>query len=146
MSNIASALKDEISRHTRKELRRTTEDLKKAATTHRSSIAELNRRIASLEQSVQRMERILEKAAPPPIPVVSDPQTTVRFSGANLRKLRTRLDLSTAVLASILGVSVQTIYNWEGGQTRPRAGQLANILVLRGMSKKDVHARLVGAN
>ena len=45
MPNIASVLKDEISRISRKEIRRETSSLKKSSTSYRSEIAALKRRV-----------------------------------------------------------------------------------------------------
>jgi len=41
-----------------------------------------------------------------------------------------------------VGVSAQTIYNWETGTSRPRAEQLAVIAAVRKMGKREVKARL----
>jgi DNA-binding transcriptional regulator YiaG len=52
------------------------------------------------------------------------------------------LDLSTVVAAKILGVSPQSVMNWESGKTRPRDSQLDAIAALRKMGKKEVAAKL----
>ena len=53
MSNIASALKEEIARIARKEIRAETEALKKASSRYRAEIADLKRRLAALEQKLK---------------------------------------------------------------------------------------------
>ena len=57
MSNVASVLKEEISRISRKEIRRETSSLKKSSTTHRSEIAALKRRVLELERQLRRVGR-----------------------------------------------------------------------------------------
>jgi len=141
LANIASVLKDEIARVARKELRSETDTLKKSSARYRSDIATLKRRVAELEQQLSRMERLLSKGTAPIKPAV-DSGKTVRFSASGLKKHRERLGLSAPMLATILGVSAQTIYNWETGTTRPNPQQIANIAVLRGMSKREVQSRL----
>ena len=42
----------------------------------------------------------------------------------------------------LIGVTGQTIYNWEGEISRPRKQQLAAIAAVRSMSKKETQARL----
>ena len=54
MSNIASVLKEEISRIARKEIRRETASLKKSSTMYRSEIAALKRRVHELERQLRR--------------------------------------------------------------------------------------------
>ncbi len=43
----------------------------------------------------------------------------------------------------LLGVSAQTVYNWEGEKSRPRQQQMAAIKAVRGMGKREATARLV---
>ena len=47
---------------------------------------------------------------------------------ASRRSLREAAGLSTATLAQILGVTQQTIRNWESGHRVPRGEQLASYL------------------
>jgi hypothetical protein len=53
MPNIATILKEEIARVARKEVRRETTALKKAAATYRSEIAALKRRAAETERQLR---------------------------------------------------------------------------------------------
>jgi len=54
------------------------------------------------------------------------------------KTLRQRLGLTAEAIGILLGVSAQTIYNWEAGNTRPRDEQMVRIVMLRGMGKRDV--------
>jgi len=45
-------------------------------------------------------------------------------------------------LAKLVGVSAQSIYNWEHAVTRPRETQLGTLVALRSLGKKEVRARL----
>lgn len=140
MANLAGILKEEIARHARKEVRAETSSLKKASVRYRADIAALKRRVALLEQQVSKLGRLI---ANPASPVVQQAvKVDVRFSPTGLRKHRERLGLSAPALASLFGVSPQTIYNWETAVTRPSPEQIARIAILRGMSKREVQARL----
>ncbi len=141
MNNLAGILKAELGRQARKEARLETQGLKKASTRHRADIASLKRQIGQLEQNVAKLEKLLAKLTPAE-KLATPKVAAVRFGAKSLRKLRQRLDLSAATLAGILGVSGQTIYNWETGKTRPTEDQIAKIVILRGMSKAEVQARL----
>ncbi|OIR08827.1 helix-turn-helix protein [mine drainage metagenome] len=140
MANVASVLKEEIIRLARKELRSETEKLKKASAQYRSEIAALKRQSAALEQQVSR----LEKSATKNIEVKSSPEeaTKARFTSKGFKTLRKRLGLTAEVIAALLGVSAQTIYNWEAGNSSPRAQQMVRIVMLRGMGKREVEAIL----
>lgn len=140
MPNIASVFKEEITRLIRRQLRGETESLKKASGRYRSEIAALKRRIDALEKQVARLEK---RDAKQPAPTAGEESgTKFRFKPQGVRAQRTRLGLSAADMGTLLGVSAQTIYNWETGASRPRAGQLAAIATVRKMGKREVKARL----
>lgn len=140
MPNIASALKEEIARVARKEIRKETEGLKKASAQFRAEISTLKRRIADLEKVAVRLSRtagIEKKTKADP-----DQAPRVRFSAKGLASLRQRFGLTAADMGALLGVSSQTIYNWEAEKSSPRQKQLEAYATVRGLGKKQVAARL----
>jgi DNA-binding transcriptional regulator YiaG len=141
MANIAALLKQEISRIVRKELKSETELLKKANSRYRSELAEIKRRVASLEQQLKALERNNLRQAPQSAPA-NEAESKFRFRADGLKKHRGRLNLSAPELALILGVSPQTIYNWESGASKPSKDQVAKIAILRKMGKREVQQRL----
>jgi len=140
MPNIASVLKDEILRLARKEVRTATEGLKKAGAAYRSDIASLKRQVATLQKQLARGEK--KRAAGPEQVEPSEDASRIRFSAKRLARQREKLGLSAADMGLLLGVSAQTVYNWEAEKSRPRATQLAAIAALRGIGKRQVKARL----
>ncbi len=138
MANIASVLKEEITRLARKELKSETESLKKASVQYRSEIAALKRRTASLEQQLSRLEKTASRNAV--VQVNPEEGTKARFTAKGFKTLRQRLGLTAEAIGALLGVSAQTIYNWEAGNTCPREQQMVRIVMLRGMGKRDVDA------
>lgn len=64
MANVASALKEEISRISRKEILREIGSLKKSSATYRSEIAALKRRVVTLERQFRQTGKGAETAAP----------------------------------------------------------------------------------
>ena len=140
MPNIASVLKEEIARLVRRQLRGETESLKKASSRYRSEIAALKRRIEALEKQISRLERMVPKKAAPVVD--GESETKLRFKPQGVRAQRTRLELSAREMGALVGVSAQTIYNWEAGTSRPKAEQLAVFAAVRKMGKREVKARL----
>jgi DNA-binding transcriptional regulator YiaG len=140
MSNIGILLKEEISRLARREVRTQTDPAKKAIAQQRRDIAALKRRIAQLDRQVglllrrapgARAETAAKSAAGP-----------LRFSAKGLQSQRGRLELSALDFGKLLGVSAQTIYNWEREKARPRGGQLGKLAALRGIGKREAGERL----
>lgn len=139
MPNIASTLKEEISRLARKELRANTDSLKKAVSTYRSEIAALKGRMQTLERQLAKGSKQprAESAQEP-----EEEGQSLRFRPDGLKKHRQRLGLTAVDVAKILGCSTLSVYNWESGKTRPRAKQLQAIAQLRTMGKKEAAKRL----
>ena len=145
MPNIASLLKQEIARVSRKELRSETEALKKANSHYRGQIAELKRRMQSLEQQVKRLSRggaARAAAAEPAAEGDEEGGRQIRYSAKSLASQRRRLGLSAAALAKLLGVSALSVYKWESGNTRPRQKQIEAIANLRSMGRREAQKRL----
>jgi DNA-binding transcriptional regulator YiaG len=140
MPNIATVLRDEITRLARKELRNHMEGLKKASAQHRRDIAQLKRQVLKLERQVSLLERQTAKKASLAQP--SPDAAPLRFTAKGLRSQRQRLGLSAADYAKLAGVTSRSIYNWEQEIARPRQEQTAVLAALRGIGKKEALARL----
>lgn len=136
MANIATVLKDEIVRLARKEIRSEVNGFKKASVQYRSEIAALKRRIVTLEQQLSRLGKATTQSAD--VKADPDTKTKIRFVAKGFKTLRQRLGLTAEVIGALLDVSAQTIYSWESGKSSPRREQLPKIVMLRGMSKREV--------
>ena len=139
MPNIASLLKVEISRISRREIRSQVEPLRKASAAYRREIAALKRDV----QNLKRQASLLAKRTTKPVESAeANASTPLRFVAKGLRSLRSRLGISAPELASLMGVSAQSIYNWETKKTVPRREQVVTLASLRALGKRDVRARL----
>ena len=65
-----------------------------------------------------------------------------RFSRQGLKCRRERVDLPAADYGRLVGVSAQTIYSWEEGKSKPRDEQLASLVAVRGLGKREAQKRL----
>lgn len=135
MPNIGTVLREEISRLSRRETRSLVDATRKATSQHRRDIAELKRQITQLQRQVKQLSRSggATQQADSPDSVTK----SVRFSAKGLRALRDRLGLSQTDLGTLLGVSSQSVYNWERESTHPREGQLVKLAALRGVGKRQ---------
>ena len=134
MTTLAAALKEEIRRLARKEIKAASQATVKAVAQHRREIAKLKRQLREQEKKIAT----LQKAKPLPQQV----DESVRFSARSVKMQRTRLGLSAADYARLVGVSPLTIYNWENGKSRPRKEQLALLVAVRGVGKREALRRL----
>ena len=161
MATLASALKEEIGRLARKEIRQQT------AGTART-VARCERDIAALKGQIDDLKRKLSSArtqgAPAPTAAkkaASKKAATTkpaakatsgsgkqsargRFSSKGLKANRERLGLSADNYGKLIGVSGLSIYNWEQGKARPRESSIAALNSIRGLGKREAARRLEG--
>jgi DNA-binding transcriptional regulator YiaG len=140
MPNIGALLKQEIARLARRETRAQTQSTRKASAQYRRDIAALKRDVEALKRQVALLERQARKAQPSALPA----SASVRFVAKGLRSQRARLGLSAQDYGRLAGVSAQSIYNWEQGNTSPRPEQVKALAALRGLGKRDAEGRLKG--
>ena len=140
MPNIATALRDEIKRLSRQQSRTEMNPTKKATAVNRRDIAFLKRQVVLLERQVKALMRRTPSTSSAPQPSASG--IKVRFVAKGLRSHRDRLGLSAEGLGKVLGVSAQSVYNWESGKARPRQDQIAKLSQLRKVGKRQVMAFL----
>jgi DNA-binding XRE family transcriptional regulator len=141
MPNVAALLKSEIARVARKEVRAEIEPLRKANTQYRSSIAALNRKVQALEKQLGRAKHEPKAAAGREAADEGDGRG-LRFRQAGFASMRQKLGISAADMGKLIGVTGQSVYSWEAGKSRPRAGQLAAIAAVRKLGKREVMKRL----
>jgi len=147
MPNIASVFKAEISRLARKEMRESSDGLKKTVAAQRTELASLKRRVQTLEALVKRLAKssgtneARSKATARSGAGESD-ATGLRFRPKGMAANRKRLGLSAADFGLLVGATGQSIYAWEAGKAKPRAHALALIAALRGVGKREVEAKL----
>jgi DNA-binding XRE family transcriptional regulator len=139
MPNIGAVLKQEIARLSRREIRSQVESTRKASTQYRRHIAALRRQVAALERQVAMLSRRVRDTPSEP---ASHPGTKLRFVAKGLRSQRARLGLTADEYAKLVGVSAQSVYNWEHGHATPRPAQIAAIAGLRSIGKREARARL----
>lgn len=142
MPNIATALKSEITRLARKELKAHVEPLKKANASCRADIALLKKRVQELERALKRTDRNANAKPRSPAPPSDEVNTPLRFRREGMAKNRQRLGLSAADFGLLVGATGQSIYAWESGKSKPNRKYLAAIAALRGVGKREVSERL----
>lgn len=140
MSNLASTLRDEISRLARKEIRQQVDPLKKSNAQLRRTVASLKSELAELQRTMRFLQtREKRRLEAPPQP---DESKAVRFSPNWLKADRRRLGLSAEDYGRLVGVSSVTIYSWESGKSKPSAQRLAAWAEVRGIGKREARQRL----
>lgn len=143
MTSIHTALKSEIARVARKELKEELTALRKTTASHRAEIAALKRDLRSLRSLVRLNERTIRRAMPEPEAAAEAPRARrASFNAEALAKKRATLGLSQSDMAKLLGASSLSVYKWETGKVQPRTAQLARIVAIQKIGKREAAARL----
>jgi DNA-binding transcriptional regulator YiaG len=137
MPNVATVLKEEICRLARREIKAQVGKTQKAAAQYRRDIAKLKRHVNQQEREI----KLLKKQQGQP-PREEEPLESVRFSARSVKAQRSRLGLSAADYGKLVGVSGLTIFNWEHEKARPRKAQLAALVAVRGIGKREALKKL----
>ena len=144
MSTFAKSFKDEVIRLARKEAKAAVAPIRKPSGANRSALADLKRRVASLEKETRRLAALLAKV---PQPVVAPAAgEKARITGKGMRSLRRHLRLSAAQFGRLLGITAHGVYLWErkNGPLRVRQTTRAAILSIRTLGAREAKARLAG--
>ena len=136
MPKLADVLKDEIRRLARKEIKALTTQTSKTTARYRKDIAELKRQNAVLTRRVAALESGKERQP------ADAGERPVRFSARSVKAQRKRLGLSASSYGRLIGVTGMTIYNWEQGKSRPKDRQLAALVDMRSIGKREAQTRL----
>jgi DNA-binding transcriptional regulator YiaG len=144
MSDIVNALKDVVRRLARKEIRSQVSVTRKTVTQHRRDIARLKKlillqqkKLASLESGGRVSKGAESSSTPSGFTLEGN-----RYSVRSVKAQRRRLKLSAEEFGRLLGVTAQTVYNWEQGKVRPRKSQLTRLVDVRGMGRREALRRL----
>jgi DNA-binding transcriptional regulator YiaG len=141
MPNMAAVFKDEIRRLARREIKAYAGGTKRLVAQSRREIARLKRLV---EEQRKRLAYFTSKnkKGTGAAEIEEDPLAGIRFSSRSVRAQRRRLGLSADDYGALVGVSGLTIYNWEHGKSRPRKSQIAALVAVRGIGKRDAMKRL----
>jgi DNA-binding transcriptional regulator YiaG len=139
MPNIAGVLKEEIRRLAKKEIKVQVGKTQKAAAQYRRDIAMLTRQLGQQDREIKLLKKQGQQGQPE---AEEDELEGVRFSARSVKAQRSRLGLSAADYGKLVGVSGLTIYNWEQEKARPRKAQLASLVAVRGIGKKEALKKL----
>ena len=140
--SVMKSLQTEITRLARKEIKRELEPIKRVNAAQRGYIADLRREVSGLEKEVAQLRKELGKPGPMK---VEESEKGFWISGKGVASLRKKLSLTQTELATLAGVSAQSVVKWEkyeGKIPLRRKETSAKLQAIRGMSKTKAWAEL----
>lgn len=137
MPNFAKQFQEEVRRLVRKEIKEDLQYVRKQNAELRRQVAALKRSVSKLESTTKRVKKIADAKRDEDITPEETEVQRARISSKTIRTLRGRLGLTQAEFAKLVGVTGQSVYQWERADDR---------LNLRRAAKKAVvEAKALGA-
>jgi len=135
MGKFEGIIKDEMVRLARREMKKSFVPLSRDVRSLKSVVSKLRKAVGDLRRFVaQRAKeakgRALLEAAPEEV-------KKSRFSPRLMKSLRKRLGVSQKEMATLAGVSVGAIYQWEKGAFDPRGEKRRVLVALRKLGRRD---------
>ena len=137
MGNLEATIRSEIIRLTRREMRKVTVPLGRDVRTLKNTVSKFRKSILALERFATewRNEQTAEKAH---LRATPEEVKEARFSPRLIRLLRKRLRITQKELATLTGVTVGAIFQWEKGTFDPRDDKKGALLALRRLGRREV--------
>jgi DNA-binding transcriptional regulator YiaG len=147
MSNIAKALKAEISRISRKEVKSATGPITKANIDLKKIVADLKKRLAALEKENKRLLGGVKRENRESPPTPSEETKKARITSTTIRSLRSRLGFSQADFGKLAGVTTHAVYLWESkeGPLNLRDKTKAALVSIKEMGAREAKEKLANA-
>ena len=146
MPNIATLLREEISKIARKEVQDQVRELKQTVREQRDAIARLEKQVGSAKAKAATKSAAKPAAAKPAAKVrkaaAGDRRKQLRIAPDTIKKHRKRLKLSQAELGQLLNVSTNTVLRWEAGTSKPRRKHLPGLDQLRTIGMRELKKQL----
>lgn len=144
MTNIAQALKAEVSRISRKETKAAIKEISKSNMALKKAVADLKRRLILLEKDNKRLMNVRAKRQDIIPPAQTEEGKRARLTSKGVRALRKKLGLTRPEFAKLCGTSAQTVAMWETkeGLLRLRPHTKGAVLSLRGIGLREAKRRL----
>ena len=145
MPNFAKLFQDEVKRLARKEIRAAVANVQKGHADLRRTAADLRQRVTVLERENRRLTKAAAKAEPAQPDAPAEEQAErARISARTIRTLRAKLALSQGEFARLLGVSPQSVHQWEGreGRLNLRLATRKAVIEARSLGRKEARRRL----
>lgn len=147
MPNLALVLKEEIRRLARREVKEDITRLRKDTAVLKRTAADLKRRVAKLEADNKRLVANSAKQRKESAQPVGDESQKARVSAKTIRQLRTKFKMSREQFGKLLGVSSQSIYQWERQEGRLMLRDRTKLAVVevRRLGAREAQKRLEAA-
>jgi len=141
MGKLEGIIKSEISRLARRETKKISLPLGRDVRTLKGLVSKLRRSVSTLERWVAERQKELQKGKVP-LEAPPDEVKKSRFSPRLIRNLRKRLGITQKEMATLAGVTIGAVHQWEQGGFEPREKKKGVLVALRRLGRRAVRKLL----
>jgi len=135
MGKFEGVIKDEMVRLARREMKKSFVPLSRDVRSLKSVVSKLRKAVRGLQRFLA--QRAKEAKGKTLLEVSPEEVKKSRFSPRLMKSLRKRLGVSQKEMATLAGVSVGAIYQWEKGAFDPRGEKRRVLVALRKLGRRD---------
>lgn len=159
MPNFSKLFQEEVRRLARKEAKTDLDRVKKDTAELRRALSAARKEISALQQAVKQAGKLAGKAAAGTASTAATAAKAApkgkekedgrkRITGKSIINLRTKLGLTQGEFAALLGVTGQSIYQWEHkeGALKFRGGAKERLQAIKGIGAREARKRLAELN
>lgn len=141
MGKMESAIRFEILRLAKKEVRAAFLPLRREMRMMKLKLSSLSRSFVPLERMAKEQIR-QEETKKLRLEATPEEVKASRITPDRIRILRKRLGISQRELAILTGVTIGAVASWEKGKFKPKGDKKAALVALRELNKRDVKKML----
>ena len=141
MGKVEAIIKSEIVRLAKREMKKSFVPLNRDVRSLKGTISQLRKSVLGLQRFVAQQEREMKGQKPLP-EATAEELKKARFSPRLMKSLRKRLGVTQKEMATLAGVTVGAIYQWEKGIFEPRDEKKKVLVALRKLRRREARKLL----
>ncbi len=141
MGKMEGVLRSEMIRLSKREMNKVWVPLRRDVRSLKRTVSKLGKTVFALEQFADR-QRKQSAQEEEQLTVTPDTVKKSRFSPRLIRALRKRLGLSRRELATLSGVTVGAVHQWETGKFIPKDEKKGVLVALRKLGRREARRLL----
>ena len=141
MGKVEAIIKSEIVRLARREMKKSFSPLRQDVRLLKGTLYQLKKAVGGLQRFVADQEKAM-KGQTPLLGAPPEEVKKARFSPRLIKSLRKHLGVTQKGMATLAGVTVGAIYQWEKGMFEPRGEKKKILLALRKLRRREARKML----
>ena len=143
MGKVETTIRSEITRLAKREVRKISLPLSRDVRMLKGTMLHIRKAVQTIERLAAKQQAFLGKEKGQ-LEATPEEVEISRFSPRLFRSLRKRLGISQKELATLVGVTVGAVHQWESGKFQPRDEKKGALVALRKLGRREVRGLLEG--